>query len=294
MKRVTYRDRFVTALQHQADLAEEGGLFQTKGEGQHEFNITALVERVEIETNTRFTAKSPKYLYTKVSIGGFGDARIEAVINHCIDTARLEAGGKVQQAEKRAYMLGKEYNKIVDYLREYSKPLVQPGIDMGSMIYLYFGKGTCAGYASDGGCIVRVAALCALAGAPFSAYVKATRIRPRNYDLVTITIDGRATVITFAENTFRYEIRPETVRDGLKALFDEKEKSFAGKYEVTFRAEYLRHMAVALSTGKKEDDIRLAVSLDEASVKMVCGETEVYLMAGPTVIAETTGEYYLC
>lgn len=284
MAKVTYRDRFISVLQLRVESVAEGGLFQTKEVKRPEFDIAALVRRVETETNTRLTAKSPKHLYMKFgnamrrSVAGFGDARIETVIARCIEAARLDAGGRTFQIKKRAYLLGQDFVRIVDSLKGHIDTASRQDMDNNAMINLYFTAGGSAGYASDGHRIVRAAIRCAVEGGAFSAYIKAPRVRPRNFDLVTIELDGHTTVVSFGENTFRYEVRPETVKHNMKALFEAQEREFTPKYQVVLSIDYLQQAAASLSAMKGEGHVHISISDNGGPLRLVCGSTEAFLM----------------
>lgn len=283
MAKVTYRDRFISVLQLRVESVAEGGLFQTKEVERPEFDIAALVRRVETETNTRLTAKSPKHLYMKFgnamrrSVAGFGDARIETVIARCIEAARLEAGGRTFQVKKRAYLLGQDFVKMVDSLKGHIDAASRQDMDNGAMINLYFTAGGSAGYASDGRRIVRAAVRCAVEGGAFSAYIKAPRVRPRNFDLVSIELDGHTTVVSFGENTFRYEVRPEAVKHNMKALFEGQERGFVPGYQVVLSVDYLQQVAASLSMVKGRGYVHLAISKQGGTLRLACGSTDIFL-----------------
>jgi len=296
-QKVTYRDKFI-ALANDAlnNMALDAGL----REAGRPLVFRFIVEQVEHWNKIRLTKKSPVSVYQLIEneavrrMGGSEAARM--VATEVVKKAKTEAMGlKTEPAEasadqpKTGYIFGTTFNRLIE--------TVKPGVSTDTryegnaptrMVRLTFeraenGTQSVTAYTCDGYRIIKTMEKAMVkTEAAFTVFIGIPAVKPKKTDMVTVTLDGDKSTVSFGNISFRFKQPKEDAKGhNMNELFDQQEKTHSAAQKTVFHVNptYLRELARSL---EKSLPAQLAMAIEipdtpNGLIKLSRGETEIYL-----------------
>lgn len=287
--KLTFRDSFIKHLQ--ANLLAISGMFPSNtsfGQGFSEI----IVDRLEMSTNRRVTAKSPNWQFDRLvaqldraltSSSGRLDKEFLSIVQRSRKAAYNEIRGIVSPPDERptgAVILGGDFTRLVDTLKNFVSKEFAPTRPSTKLFQLEFGRdesgrGIVKAYACNGFMLVENEVPCALVGEPFKVYISIPRLKPKKLDRVDVSLDGDYACVSFDDVEFRTR-QPNGPMDMRET---KSNISLSGEPKTIFlNPQYLKTVAVAMNSAADKGE-RLEITLHGMAemVSFKCKGTEALL-----------------